>query len=400
MSVSLINKVKYSPLILKLYRLAGNTFVSILRKFISVDPNKIMFVCFGGRQYGDSPKCIYEQMLRDKRFEKANYCWAFIEPSKHEIFKGEKVKVDTFSYYYNLFKSNVWVTNSGVERGLTFKPKGRYYIDTWHGSALKCGGVDSPEGNEAFGTIQDSTGETWCAQSEFDLHHLSRAYCVPEENFILVGMPRNDELVANNNDAYKQGIKKKLNIPPDKRVILYAPTYREYLRDNDNNCIIAPPINIEKLKNELGDKYVFLFRCHYEVVKSMNMVEDDFCRNLSSYPSVNDLMIISDILISDYSSIFSDFSILEKPMLCFTYDYDEYLRKRGLYYDIREELKSWISTEDELIAELKDLNIEYRIDIAKGFKSIHAQAFGDSTIKVVDSIYNGMQSTKYYKKTI
>ena len=398
MGVSLINKVKYSPIILSLYKVIGSLFVRFLQTFVRVDPNQIMFVCFGGRKYGDSPKCIYEQMLKDERFYGKNLYWAFIDPSKHSISRGKSIRIDTLSYYYNLFKANVWITNSGVERGLSFKPHGRFYLNTWHGSALKCGGVDSSKDSEEFGLIQDGSGETWCAQSEFDLKHLAQAYCVPKENFLLIGMPRNDELVINDNDDYKKGIRKKLNIPDGKKIILYAPTYREYLRDNDNNCIIAPPINIKHLRAVLANDYVFIFRCHYEVIKSMNIVDDDFCMNLSTYPNVNDLLLISDILISDYSSIFSDYSILEKPMLCFAYDFDEYSKKRGLYYDIREALDSWAKDETSLLEELSNLDYNKRTIIAKKFKSIHAQAYGDSTIKAVDAIYNGMLSTKYYKK--
>ena len=398
MSISLINKVKYSPMLLKLYSCIGGVLVRFFQRLIRVEPNMMIFVCFGGRQYGDSPKCIYEQMLRDERFEEIKYVWAFIDPSKHDIKKGKKIKIDSVQYYYFLFKSNVWITNSGVERGLSFKPQGRFYLDTWHGSALKCGGVDTPEDSDVFGIMQEGIEETWCAQSEFDLKHLSHAFCVPEKNFLLIGMPRNDELVSNNTPEYKKLVKKKLGIPENKKIILYAPTYREYLRDENNNCIIAPPISVINLKKELEENYIFLFRCHYEVIKSMNIEEDEFCRNVSSYSNVNDLLIIADILISDYSSMYSDFSILEKPMLCFSYDYEEYLRKRGLYYDIREALDSWSNNESDLIKEIKSLNYDARVNIAKKFKSVHAQAYGDSTLKVVDAIYNGLISTKYYRK--
>ena len=77
----------------------------------------------------------------------------------------------------------------------------------------------------------------------------------------------------------------------------------------------------------MGEDYILLFRVHYEVSKVMDIRGNDFIRNMTDYPTLNDLMIIADVLISDYSSVFFDFSITGKPMFNFTCDYETYSKK-------------------------------------------------------------------------
>ena len=79
----------------------------------------------------------------------------------------------------------------------------------------------------------------------------------------------------------------------------------------------------------MGDEYIFFLRTHPYTTKLMNVEFNDFLRDFSQYPNINELLIIADILISDYSSIIYDYAVLEKPLLCFGYDYDEYKKKRG-----------------------------------------------------------------------
>ena len=136
-------------------------------------------------------------------------------------------------------------------------------------------------------------------------------------------------------------IREKLNIPKNRKVILYAPTFRKYNRDK-NGCILAPPININKWKEKLSDKYIVLFRAHYEVNSVLGIKNDEFIYNVSDYKNLNELMKISDILITDYSSLIYDYSILKRPIYSYAYDYEEYAEKRGFYIDIENDLPNGI----------------------------------------------------------
>ena len=182
-------------------------------------------------------------------------------------------------------------------------------------------------------------------------------------------------------------IKKSLNIPKDKKVILYAPTYREFNRDKMNNCYIKPPIDFAKWQEKLGDNYVLLFRAHYEVVKVLGVESNSFVYNVSDYPCLNDLMCISDMVISDYSSIYFDYAILERPMLNFSYDFEEYSRIRGLYFDIKSELGCNVNlSEDSLIEEIATLDIDKYCEYARLFKEKYAPNAGNACKTVINKI--------------
>ena len=107
----------------------------------------------------------------------------------------------------------------------------------------------------------------------------------------------------------------------------------------------------------LGNEYVVLFRAHHQTTKVLGLVYDDFIRDASTYPAVNDLMIAADLLITDYSAIAFDFSILCKPILCYTYDYEDYLVKRGTYFPMNDRYPNPVCMgEHELLERIRNLD--------------------------------------------
>ena len=387
-SISLINRVKYSKTLYRLFCFCGNIFINILSLFIRQDKKLILFVSFGGRKYDDSPRCIFEKMIHDNRFDGYKFVWAFINPEQHKVSKrAEVIKIDTLKYFIICLKARVWITNSAITRGLSFKSKWTIYLNTWHGSPIKKMGNDINHENTSFRSRTHNLIDIMLSQSQFEAQIFSRVFNIPTENFRVYGLPRNDELISRNTSKEIIKIKTQLNIPLDKQVILYAPTFREYTKDSNSNCIIAPPINFDLWKQILGGKYVLLFRAHYEVVKVMNIKYNDFVRDLSQYPNLNELMLISDMLISDYSSIFFDYSILARPMLCFTYDYEQYSSKRGMYFDIRKELsQDNYDTEEKLLNAILNLDVTDRSCISDAFRKKYVEEYGDATNKTINEI--------------
>lgn len=200
----------------------------------------------------------------------------------------------------------------------------------------------------------------------------------------MTGLPRNDELY-DVTEKEIDSLRDKLNIPKNKKVILYAPTFREYSRDK-NGCVISPPININEWKEKLSDKYVILFRAHYEINNILGIKNNDFIKNVSDYNNLNELMKISDILISDYSSIMFDYSILKRPIFSYAYDYDEYLEKRGMYIDIKKELPNGIcETEQELLEQIVDCNFEEQREKTEKFLQKYVETNGNAR-KYIDKI--------------
>ena len=393
-NIQLINKVKYNPIIYYLYYKVGSFCLHFIRLFIKANSKLIVFVSFGGRKFDDSPKSIYYQILGDSRFVDYRLVWAFINPDTFSIPRGEKVQIDTPKYFFLLLKARCWITNSCVERGLSISGKNTFYLNTWHGTAMKKMGEDIASSTTSFKAKSNSSNiDLMLAQGQYDVDLFSRVFGIPISNFMITGLPRNDELISNNTPMIRDDIKRRLGISNGKKVILYAPTFREYTKDPGNNVIQSIPLSFDRLKQELSDDFVILLRAHYEVLKVLGIQEDSFLHNVSTYPCLNDLMLVSDMLVSDYSSIFFDYSILEKPMLCYAYDYQEYQEKRGLYFDVRVSLDSFISNEDELINEVKRASLEPEEYVKRTvtFRTKYVTEYGDASRKCADIIYKAIQ---------
>lgn len=373
--------LKQNIVIYFLYSTIFNLFFKILKLFIKVDDSIILMTSYAGRKYDDSPKVIFEYMKTQRKYDKYKIYWAFENPEQYKIEGAEKIKIDTPKYFITALKAKYWITNSAIERGLKFKNKKTIYINTWHGSTMKKMGNDAPV--TAF-KYRVSKSDIVYAQSNYDIEVFSKAFNIPKGTFALVGLPRNDELSSISEKEIEE-IKAKLNIPNNKKVILYAPTFREYQRDAEG-CVIASPINIDKWKEKLGNEYVVLFRAHYEINKVLKIKNDEFIRDVSNYENLNELMKITDIMISDYSGIVFDYSILKRPIFNYTYDYDEYVEKRGLYLDLEKDLPNGIcKTEDELIKKILECNFEQEREKTEKFSRRFVEKYGDAR-KYIDNI--------------
>ena len=387
-SRSLISQVKHTSFFYNIYFHIGNFFVRLLKVFIKANDHLIIFSSFSGKSYDDSPRALYEGMLKDHRFDSYELVWDFRDPQKYDIERGTKIKTDTLSYYTTLLKARLWITNVSMYRGLDFSGIHSFVFNTWHGTAIKKIGIDVKGGDGFVSKAKQKRGDVILAQGQYDVCMFSHAYEMPKQKVLPLGLPRNDELVYNNKPNIIKDIKSHLGIASNKKVILYAPTYREYQRDNYKNSIFSLPIHIRKWEEKLSNNFVILFRAHPDVVKVLNIEENDFVKDVSSYPHVNELMLASDLLISDYSSIFFDYSILERPMLCFAYDYDQYNKERGVYFDIRKELVSEdLSDEMILIDTILVLDWEERCKISKDFRNKYVESYGDATKKSLDYLY-------------
>lgn len=385
-SVTLKNWVKHSALFYSLYYYLGSLFVYVLRCFTRPDDHLILFVSYGGKYYDDSPKDIYEAMLKDERYDAYNLIWAFTNPDTPIKGRGKKIRIDSLQYYKTALRARVWVTNVSITRGLFFKGIHTFSINSWHGTAIKKIGEDSITKDSFKSKYHGRRADVMLAQSKYDKTIYSKAFKVPINDVILTGFPRNDSLVSDNRPEKIQLIKKKLSLPINKKVILYAPTYRDYDIGEGNECFMQPHLDLEKWKKWFGGEYVLAIRAHMAVSKVMGIKDDEFIRDFSGYPSLNDLLLVTDILISDYSGILFDYSILGRPIMCFTYDYELYREKRGLYIDIREELYS-VGDEESLINSICHMDKMKMCEGTLRFRDKYVQEYGHASQNVIDLIY-------------
>lgn len=381
--------VKSNKMIYSLYYHLGSLFLRFIGLFVKTDPNLILFISYGGQKYDDSPRVVYEYLLKHPVSSKHKYVWAFIEPDKFPQVE-QKVKVDTLSYYITAMRAGYWVTNSSASRGLNFRKKQTKNYLFQHGMAgIKKIGTDVELFDKAFRIGFHETFDAVFIEGKKELDILPRAWQMDPSVFRMTGLPRNDDLATVTEDEIGR-IKNRLGIPLSKKVILYAPTFREFSRAEDGRNALGIPIDFSKWEAALGTKYVLLVTAHYEVAKLLDeLPKNDFVINAFQYPVLNDLIKVSDILISDYSSIVFDYSILERPIFCYGYDYDSYSRERGLYADLDQLFSHGVlRTEDALLKAILEMDYSAECKYTKDhIKDEYIAAYGNAAEKAVQIIF-------------
>ena len=375
-------QLKHHVALLRFVNLTVSSALRLLGKFVPMDNKMVLFSSLG-RKYNDSPKAIYEYMMSLLPFKDYKMVWALDDPENTSI-PGTpiKIKSDTITYFKYALKAKYWITSVNIERSLHFKKKDCVYLNTWHGTALNKMGNEWPGRND----FDFSHINFFCYESEYQKQHCFAAFKTREEAMIPTGLPRNDSLYRVTQEEVME-IKKRLNLPLDKKIILYAPTWRDS-NDHGENYVLQPPIHIDYWEDRLKEDYIILFRTHHYTTKLLGVTFNSFVRNYIDYPVVNDLFKVSDILISDYSSCITDFSILERPIICFGYDYDEYRAYPGLNIDFDKELPSGVlRTEEEVVNHIMKMDYEKECLKTKEFKNKYTNIGGHATEICVEKMF-------------
>lgn len=330
MKEQLISKIKHSNVLGWLYVHLMKVFYYCLNIIIKADPKRIIFSSFSGRQVSDSPKAIYDAIKADDRFNNYQLKWAVRDTSKYEFIpENEKVNINKLNFFIELFKSKYWVSNASIERLIPINTKKHIYINSWHGVPLKHLGPD--ETNLEFSV------KNWYHNVQFDLLTASGSYDLKifkhifpnTQNIQAVGLPRNEVLVSDMSNEFeiKQELMKELQLDQNKPILLYAPTFREYALEmnNSKNEFFNP-----SFLDDISNQYNVLIRGHYF---SENNIIKNKVIDVSNYPNLNHLMIASDLLITDYSSIMFDYMLLKKNIALYMYDFEDYYQYRGMYFN-------------------------------------------------------------------
>lgn len=381
--------VKRNKLTYWFYYHVGSFLLRILGLFVKTDPNLVLFISYGGQKYDDSPRVVYEYLTRYNILPSRQYVWAFVNPERFPQVEN-KVRVDTLSYFLTALQASCWITNSSASRGLNFKKKNTKYYLFQHGMAgIKRIGADIQSAEKAFSIGFQEHFDRIFIEGKQEIPILAHAWNVSPEVFSVTGLPRNDDLVTVT-DAEIAAIKRRLGLPSNKRVILYAPTFREFSRAGNGQNALGIPFHFEKWEQALGDRYVFLVTAHYEVAKLLDRLpENSFVFNAFQYPELNDLIKVSDVLISDYSSIVFDYAIMERPIFCYGYDYDSYKKERGFYTD-PETLFSHgvLRVEDDLLQAISCMDYNAECDFTKRrIKEAYMAAYGNAAEKAAIEIF-------------
>lgn len=385
----------------KMKLFVGNLKYSFYYVLFPIDNKMIFFESFNGNSFSCSPKAIYNYLISHDEYKDYKFIWAFKDLEKDHIKNNKNtiiVKSKSFKYYYYLSKSKYWIVNSLLDLSVIKKSK-QVYVQCWHGTPLKklrcdinvTGGVlNTKEEVIKRNNLDVKKIDYFISPSKYATSKFISAFNLKELNkekiIIEKGYPRNDKLINyNNNDIEK--IKKDLHIPTDKKVILYAPTFRDDEHTSGVGYTYKLNIDFDLLQKELKD-YIILFRAHYFIANSFEFDKyKDFIYDVSKYDDINDLYIISDLLITDYSSVFFDYAILERPIIFYMYDYDNYKNNlRDFYIDLKELPGPIVKDEKDLITLIKEKNNKYKNMYSSFNKKFNPYEDGKSTQRVVKEI--------------
>ncbi|MFE9559893.1 CDP-glycerol glycerophosphotransferase family protein [Streptomyces sp. NPDC006487] len=301
----------------------------------------VVYDAFQGRGAGDSPRAVHEELLR--RDEKLEHVWLVRDGRAEVPETARAVPYDSLEYWEVLARARYYVVNDSVPRAFRRRP-GQTVVQTWHGTPLKQIGHDfmhdyytSPEVLDAL--EHDSAQWSLLASpGSYATPVLKRALGYDGE-VIASGSPRTDALVRPDAGRIAQ-VRRRLGLPEGKKVVLYMPTWRENRLgwSVSSGYKLDLRIDLDAARRELGEDHVLLIRGHHKVTEQVREgVRDGFVVDVSRWPDPTDLLLVADVLISDYSSAIFDFVHTDRPVLLFAYDLEHYRDTlRGFTFDLEE----------------------------------------------------------------
>ena len=379
-----IKRLTPRPLI-ELYKGIRYSIITVffyLFRLCPIRKNRVVLMNVWG--YGDNVKYVTEELIgRKKPYELIFIC---NQPGNVSLPTTVKVlKTNTLQAIYALATAKVWVESNRKE-GYIKKRKGQYYIQLWHGGfALK----------KIEGDCAEYLGETYIKRAKKDsamtnLYVSNSTYCTKmyrrafwyQGEVAEWGSPRMDVLLKDDPQR-KQKIKSNLGISKEQKVVLYAPTYR------NTGDISVYELNYEKLCDALskrfGGQFIAIERLHPLVREQSTMLKKQTKRiDASSYKDMYELMLIAEVLITDYSNTMFEFALRNQPVFLYAKDYSNYDRERGFYFDYATLPFPIAYQEDGLIQSIEEYQ-EDKLTEAKNFlQELEVKETGQASRFVAD----------------
>jgi CDP-glycerol glycerophosphotransferase len=313
---------------------------------LPLDRRLAVYLAYWGRGYSCNPAAIFAK-ARELAPE-IRGLWVVKADRAATMPAGvEYVVEESFAYFRALARATYFVSNVNFA-GYAVKRTGSVHVQTHHGTPLKFMGIDGLTHNGRTGKgscdviLRAARWDFSVAANRHSTEAWKTAYPGTFES-LEVGYPRNDILV-NAAPEHAARVRADLGIQPGQQVILYAPTHR-----GRNGDPLAGLLDVVALAERLGPNSVILLRAHYFYDKPGRDGSIGSARviDATSYPLVEDLYLAADILITDYSSTMFDFAVLDRPIVIYAPDWDEYKASRGVYFDIFSRPPGIITTTQE-----------------------------------------------------
>ncbi len=373
----------------RLFKAALREVVWIGIHFFPVKKNRILVSSYYGRGYGDNPKYIVEELLKGEEYYEI--IWTIKHPDDIKTLPhGVKAcKKGTLKEYFYIATSKIWIDN--CRKYFKYKKKTQYYLQTWHGFALKRIEKD----------VENNLSKHYVKMSKHDAAHTD--LIVSDSDFMTSvyqnsfwytgrvvqwGAPRNDIILSPlDQTILKQAVQAKYNIDSETNIILYAPTFRA------NHSLKPYAVDFERLiracNERFGVKHHVLLRLHPNIAEMSSQlnINPESVSDASNYPDMQELLSASDIVISDYSSLMFDFALSEKPVFQFATDIEDYKDDRNFYFDLNTLPFLLATNNNQLIRNIQTFDEkEYKIELNTFFESVGMVRRGNAAEKCADHI--------------
>jgi len=331
--------------------------------------DQVLLASYHGKQSGDSPRAIAAELRH--RGDLRRQIWAIADWAVPVPPDADAVLIGTMAYFRALARSRYLVLNDHVGRPYR-KRRGQFHAQTWHGTPLKRVGYDI--GVPAMASGRRFLDYMAADVAQWDLLLSPNPFSTPiwrrafgyDGEIGETGYPRNDALVtaargsvAGAGAGAAGAVARQLGLPPGKKVALYVPTWRDNLHDASGRYLLDFRLDLDEAARRLGPDWVLLIRGHHLMTGGLPEAgEPGFVIDVTGYPDIADLLIVADVLITDYSSVMFDFAPSGRPMLFFTYDLAQYRdQTRGFYFDFEADAPGpLLATSGQVISALADID--------------------------------------------
>ena len=336
--------------------------------FAPVKQNKLFVSNYYGKGYGDNPKYIVEELL--KSGENLEIIWSAKNKEENTLPAGvHSCPTGSFEEIFHLATSKVWIDN--CRKHFAIKKHNQKYMQTWHGFALKKIERDAESvliKSYIRSAQKDSRNIDIIVSDSTDMTKIYRNSFWYDGDVVEWGAPRND-ILAQGDIQIVEKVKKFYNISSCKKIILYAPTFR---KNNTLEVYLTEFGRITKTyKEKFGHECAVVVRLHPNISNKFKQLSlrDEGIIDGSDYPDLQELLLATDLLISDYSSLMFDYMLTKKPCFIYASDICDYKNDRNFYFDITDAPFSLSTSVDELVNSILTFNIdEYEKNIERFIK--------------------------------
>lgn len=368
-------------------------FAYWLLRLLPIKRNRILFIGYYGAQYGCNPKYI-SRHLAAHHGDEVEIVWAFTDLTRHKIDGVRMVKFGSLQYLMMLATSRVICTNYRMTADFE-KRQGQVYIQSWH-SSLRLKKIER-DTEASLPPHYVTMAKHDSAQTDYVIAGCQMSHNTFANSFwysgeiIDAGTPRNDVLLSPP-EGLAAEIKRRLNIEPSRKLVLYAPTFR---KDKSTDCYrLDFAAMCRTLSSKFGGEWTVLLRLHPHLTNCELFSNIANVIDVTRYDDIQELLLISDVLVSDYSSLMFDFAISGKPVFLFATDVDDYCRNdRALYFDIHDLPFSLAVSNEELQSQIISFsNDEYKQAISQFDKIVGSFERGNASEKVSQLIMSKIKS--------